>query len=81
MVPLRVVCGLPQFLISFNKAVKFLYFKRKSTSHGLIRKFFRAALGKINNYYKSDHDQGVIGKLNWGPEGLRRVSSPLLRGE
>ena len=68
---LRLVCGFPRFLLlsPFNKAGKFLCFRREAISKDLIKKLFWAAVGKINNHDNSDHDDKVIVKLSLGPEG------------
>ena len=54
---------------NLNKTSKFLCFRRKETSQGVIKKFFWTGVHKINNHYKNGYVLMVIKKLNWELEG------------
>ena len=57
--------------MNFNKIDKLIYFRRKLTLQGLIKKMFWVEVHKINNYCKSDYDLEVIKNFSWGGGGLR----------
>ena len=58
--------------MNFNKIGKLIYFRRKLTLQGLIKKmFFWVEVDKINNYCKSDYDLEVIANFSWDGGGLR----------
>ena len=48
------------YIMNFNEVDKFLCFRRKVTSQGLIKKVFWIEVDKINNHYNSDHDLEVM---------------------
>ena len=57
------------YIMNFYEVDKFLCFRRKVTSQGLIKKIFLDRIWWDNNPYKSDHDLEVIGNSAVEPKG------------